>query len=228
VCKLVGIGNDEEECFHGGEPFWGYWRQNSSGGWTWSGTGAGGATVSDGDVEGWAWGTGNDGGSHQQPPATSHESVCGADEEPDPGSGSKPRPGRPKTGESKTGGGGSGGDSTGGSTTPSDAATEDSPSETIDNGLGDEAAGSEEPTREDPKKNAGERAQAKPGREPSDPEPHSEPLAAVSPSPSPQAAATGSSSPGGPPVAGIVGLALAILLSLAGAWFLKRKHAPVG
>lgn len=80
VCQLQGVGPEGQDCFADHPNFWGYWRGDPSGGWTWSGTGAGSTTVEPGDVEGWSWGSGQDGSSHQQPPVTTYSSVCGAPE----------------------------------------------------------------------------------------------------------------------------------------------------
>ncbi|MBW3595314.1 MAG: hypothetical protein KY391_07015 [Actinobacteria bacterium] len=84
VCQLAGVGYDSDECLEEGPEFWGYWRGDGSGGWDWSSSGGNATTVRDGDVEGWAWGTGNDGSSHPSPPATTFESVCGARSGGDP------------------------------------------------------------------------------------------------------------------------------------------------
>jgi len=77
VCQLAGVGYESDECLKEGPEFWGYWRGDGSGGWDWSSSGGNATTVEDGDVEGWAWGTGNDGSSHPAPPATTFPSVCG-------------------------------------------------------------------------------------------------------------------------------------------------------
>lgn len=83
VCVLAGVGYESDECLKEGPEFWGYWRGNGSGGWNWSSTGAHMTVVEDGDVEGWSWGTGQDGSSHPQPPATKFGSVCEvAEDEP--------------------------------------------------------------------------------------------------------------------------------------------------
>lgn len=92
VCQLQGVGPEGDDCFDEMPYFWGYWRGDGNGGWDWSSTGAGSTTVQAGDVEGWSWGTGQDGNTHPQPPATTHASVCG--EAPPPKSGGKP--GKPK------------------------------------------------------------------------------------------------------------------------------------
>lgn len=95
VCMLAGVGTEGDDCFAEYPDFWGYWRGDGSGGWSWSSTGAGSTTVEDGDVEGWSWGSGNDGSSHAQPPVTRAGDVCPAAGEPrqepnqDGGSGDK-------------------------------------------------------------------------------------------------------------------------------------------
>lgn len=77
VCQLAGVGYESDECLEDGPEFWGYWRGDGSGGWEWSSSGGNATTVEDGDVEGWSWGTGNDGSSHPAPPDTTFASVCG-------------------------------------------------------------------------------------------------------------------------------------------------------
>jgi len=77
VCRLAGAGSSSNDCLEDDKPyFWGYWRGTGGGGWTWSNSGAGNTSVGPGDVEGWAWGTGMNGGSHPQPPNTDYEDVC--------------------------------------------------------------------------------------------------------------------------------------------------------
>jgi hypothetical protein len=77
VCQLAGVGYQSDECLNDGPEFWGYWRGDGSGGWEWSSGGGNSTVVRDGDVEGWSWGTGNDGSSHPAPPETTFASVCG-------------------------------------------------------------------------------------------------------------------------------------------------------
>lgn len=89
VCQLAGVGPDGGDCFADDPYFWGYWRGDGSGGWTWSSSGAGSTVVRDGGVEGWSWGTGRDGNSHPAPPATGFDGVCPA-APPPPSGGSKP------------------------------------------------------------------------------------------------------------------------------------------
>ena len=76
VCMLANVGADGDDCFGKYPDFWGYWRGDASGGWEWSSVGAGSTVVSDGDVEGWSWGRGQDGSTHPPPPATKFDDVC--------------------------------------------------------------------------------------------------------------------------------------------------------
>jgi hypothetical protein len=76
VCMLAGTGTTDGDCFGDYPDFWGYWRGNGSGGWTWAASGAATTTVHDGQVEGWSWGTGDSGASHPRPPNTTFSSVC--------------------------------------------------------------------------------------------------------------------------------------------------------
>ncbi|MEP7060733.1 MAG: hypothetical protein ABI828_08375, partial [Actinomycetota bacterium] len=116
VCMLNGVGGPAgDDCLTGQSQFWGYWLGNGSGGWTWSSTGAGSVTVHDGDVQGWAWGSGIDGTTHQQPPATSLTDVCTTSLSPTP----RPTPGGGHGGN----GGGNGVGSGGGNANPSGPST---------------------------------------------------------------------------------------------------------
>lgn len=76
VCMLANVGAEGDDCFGKYPDFWGYWRGNGSGDWEWSSVGAGSTVVSDGDVEGWSWGRGQDGSTHPPPPATEFDDVC--------------------------------------------------------------------------------------------------------------------------------------------------------
>ena len=70
VCRLANVPDEEpsERCLDDHEEFWGYWRwDDSQRSWYWSGTGAAGTRVEDGDVEGWAYGAGRSGTTHQKP-----------------------------------------------------------------------------------------------------------------------------------------------------------------
>jgi hypothetical protein len=89
VCMLAGIGPTGDDCFEDYPDFWGYWRGTPQGEWTWSTTGADATTVEDGDVDGWAWGSGDGPDSHPQPPPTAFSDLCAersppAAEEPEP------------------------------------------------------------------------------------------------------------------------------------------------
>jgi len=91
VCSLAGVGVDGGDCFGEYPEYWGYWRGDGRGGWTWASSGAGSATVGDGDVDGWVWGTGDSGATHGRPPRTRIDTVC-ATPEPDPEPSSEPSP----------------------------------------------------------------------------------------------------------------------------------------
>jgi hypothetical protein len=85
VCMLNGVGGPSgDDCLTGQTQFWGYWIGNGSGGWNWSSTGAASVGVHNGDVQGWAWGTGIDGSTHPQPPAISLTDVCAPTPSPKP------------------------------------------------------------------------------------------------------------------------------------------------
>ena len=81
VCQLANIPESpRSRCLRQGDPFWGYWKGDGDGGWNWSGEGANKSEVRDGDVEGWAWGEGFDGRTHQSPgedgERITFESIC--------------------------------------------------------------------------------------------------------------------------------------------------------
>lgn len=131
VCQLAGVGPESDDCFADHPNFWGYWHGDGSGGWQWASTGAGSHTVEPGDVEGWSWGSGNDGSTHQQPPATTFASVCPES----PGGGGTSGGKKEGSGNKPSGGGGkqsapntstSAGEQPGsaGGESPSDAASE--------------------------------------------------------------------------------------------------------
>ena len=200
VCQLAGVGPEGDDCFADYPDFWGYWRGSESGGWTWSPTGAGTTSVEAGDVEGWSWGSGQDGSSHQQPPLTTFEDVCGAPsvdgEEPEPDDVSVTDPDETDGGNGPGGGGDPG----------SEAVTEgDEPAEAPD------LAGSELPDTREPGTSDASSEDAGPdpslAEEPTtEPQPH---VALVARSDDPEEP--------GPPVAGLVGLGLAIGLGITAA-----------
>lgn len=81
VCKIGGDGCNypAEPCFckfGGGQQgqYWAYWQQ-VEGAWKYSAQGAGSVRVRDGDVNGWAWGTGNV-QSGAQPPLQTFAQIC--------------------------------------------------------------------------------------------------------------------------------------------------------
>jgi hypothetical protein len=76
VCRLAGVGPQGDDCFADYPDFWGYWRGDGHGGWTWSSTGAASTAVRDGDLNGWVWGRGDTGTTHPRPPSLTVENVC--------------------------------------------------------------------------------------------------------------------------------------------------------
>lgn len=83
VCKIGGDGCafPAEPCFckfGGGQQgqYWAYWRLNGAA-WQYAAQGASSIRVTNGDVNGWAWGTGS-AQSGAQPPITTFEQICPA------------------------------------------------------------------------------------------------------------------------------------------------------
>jgi hypothetical protein len=76
VCRLAGVGPQGDDCFADYPDFWGYWRGDGHGGWTWSSTGAASSAVLDGDLNGWVWGRGDTGTTHARPPSLTVGDVC--------------------------------------------------------------------------------------------------------------------------------------------------------
>jgi hypothetical protein len=113
VCQLAGVGPAGDDCFADHPDFWGYW-QWTGGGWHWSSVGAGSSTVTDGEIEGWSWGSGQTGATHPQPPVRTFVDVCGSPPQSAPPSPAGGSPGSGGQGASGGGGGGSGGGSPGG------------------------------------------------------------------------------------------------------------------
>ncbi len=82
VCKIgtEGCNYPAEPCFckcQGGADclYWAYYHLKN-GKWDYSPVGAGSYYVHDGDVEGWAWGSGTFGSSGAQPPLIPFDSIC--------------------------------------------------------------------------------------------------------------------------------------------------------
>jgi hypothetical protein len=76
VCRLAGVGPQGDDCFADYPDFWGYWRGDGHGGWTWSSAGAASTTVADGELDGWVWGSGDTGTTHARPPSLTVADVC--------------------------------------------------------------------------------------------------------------------------------------------------------
>ncbi|HEY0739017.1 MAG TPA: hypothetical protein VGD69_29125 [Herpetosiphonaceae bacterium] len=83
VCKIGGDGCafPAEPCFckfGGGQQgqYWAYWRLNGDA-WRYSAQGASSVRVANGEVDGWAWGTGNV-QSGAAPPVTTFDQICPA------------------------------------------------------------------------------------------------------------------------------------------------------
>lgn len=83
VCKIGGDGCafPAEPCFckfGGGQQgqYWAYWRLNGDA-WRYSAQGASSVRVTNGDVDGWAWGAGNV-QSGAAPPVTTFDQICPA------------------------------------------------------------------------------------------------------------------------------------------------------
>ena len=206
VCMLAGVGPTSDDCFEQNPDFWGYWRGDGSRGWTWSGTGGGSTTVGDGDVEGWAWGSGQDDSTHPKPPSTTYTSVCGS---PDPEPSSSPDPTTRKRGSKKGSGGAPGSD--------------------VGTGAGNEdlAAGGPAVTPADRRKHRAVR-NSSPNRAPVVDGSSAASPSSTSERSAPQkdvvATAPKDQESGGPPVAGLIGLALAASLGIATSIALRRRR----
>ena len=219
VCMLSGVGSEEEECFEAGEPYWGYFRGDGSGGWIYSAAGPASTSVEPGDVEGWAYGGGN-ASSHPRPPDTTYTSVCGA-------SAGSPGAGGEKTGEDASGGSGHSGDAGAAGSGPGGGAT--APTSSPD------PAASAPTTPAGPSSGASSaRPSASARSESSNPrasDPHGHPELRASPKEPPRAGpgrgtAAGRRPGGGshaPPPAGMIALAAALLLAAAG-FVLNRRR----
>jgi hypothetical protein len=123
VCQLAGVGPDGDDCFGDFPSFWGYWHGSGDDGWSWATTGAGSASISDGERDGWSWGTGASGATHAAPPAEGIDAIC-ASSSPSP----SPSPTHGGGGGSGHGGGSGGGHSPGAGGQQSPKASPSSPS----------------------------------------------------------------------------------------------------
>jgi len=76
VCRLAGVGPQGDDCFADYPDYWGYWRGDGRGGWTWSSSGAASTQVGDGALDAWVWGSGDSGVTHPKPPSLGIDDVC--------------------------------------------------------------------------------------------------------------------------------------------------------
>lgn len=75
VCGIAGVGCPADNCLCAYPPsYWHYWLRQPNG-WRSSPVGASTRTLSDGDVDGWVWPTGDADGS-VPPPALTFEQIC--------------------------------------------------------------------------------------------------------------------------------------------------------
>lgn len=216
VCALEGVGvTDSSDCFADMPDYWGYWVGNGSGGWNWSGTGADNVSISPGDVQGWTWGTGKDGSSHPQPPATDYEDVC-------------------KVKDSGGGGGGShSGDGSGGSNTAGNSHDGNTGSGGGGSTQGSTGGGQQNPSAEENGGGAGQGGEAGPNsstlagtsKSPVAQTSPAEPSQGGEPSPIVIAGPISRRSSGGPPFGGVVVLLLAALLGIAGTYMTRGRNA---
>jgi hypothetical protein len=227
VCELAGVGTQDDDCFSEYPDFWGYWHGDGSGGWSWAGSGAASYQVKDGDVEGWSWGSGSDGDTHNRPPDTTFESVCGYRPQTpsggDDNGGSQPKhhdsdgDGSHDGGQKKTSSNDGGKRKTHGSgkSAPVVVQPEVTPTPTEPQSGPDTAEKKEGRVEKKHKKGSGAAAEQK-----------SVAAEDATPSPAPSFEALPASArtdDGGPPVAGLIGIALAALCMGAAAFVIKRR-----
>lgn len=223
VCELAGVGTEDDDCFSEYPDFWGYWHGDGSGGWSWAGSGAGSHTVKDGDVEGWSWGSGSDGSSHPSPPSATFMSVCGyrpqapAAGEGDDGAPKHERDPQHRKKKDRPAGserGRNDGQKTSGSEKGSEGQAPVTPEAQPEEGPSGDA------------QTAGSREEKKKERSTRSKDDAAGPEVGVAPTPSPPFGALPASArtpDEGPPVAGLVGVAGALVLIGAAALVLKRR-----
>jgi hypothetical protein len=68
VCSIAETGCPADDCFCAIPDYWSYWHF-LEGTWQYSGSGAQGYTVGDGDIEGWSW-------EGEPPPTLSFDQIC--------------------------------------------------------------------------------------------------------------------------------------------------------
>jgi hypothetical protein len=102
VCRLAGVGPQGDDCFADYPDYWGYWRGDGRGGWTWSSSGAASTQVGDGALDAWVWGSGDSGATHPKPPSLGIDDVCvpstATPTAPPPAARSTPPPPAPSSG----------------------------------------------------------------------------------------------------------------------------------
>jgi hypothetical protein len=97
VCRLAGVGPAGDDCFADYPEFWGYWHGDGHGGWSWSSAGGLDTRVGDGDLDGWVWGDGDTGGTHEAPPRAAIDDVCEPAPAPSPSTSAPPGAPPPST-----------------------------------------------------------------------------------------------------------------------------------
>ena len=205
VCMLANVGAEGDDCFGKYPDFWGFWRGDGNGGWTWSSVGAGSTLVRDGDVQGWSWGSGQDGSTHPKPPPTRFDDVCKpapVRTEEDPGQ--EPKQGSESSSSSATSDGG--GDGTGSRNVPT-------------RGQRKALGRTEEPPQESgvSEKRRTTRTATAPGRAPG--------AAATAPgAPTGAVTATDSTPAEGPPIAGLAAVAVVAVLGAGGTIAMRRRR----
>jgi hypothetical protein len=105
VCMLADVGVSGGECFEDYPDFWGYWHGDGQGQWGWSSTSPASYRVNDGMLEGWVWGPGDSGSTHEQPPELTPADVCAAEQSVTPSPPKSTAAPDPSSGSGGTGGG---------------------------------------------------------------------------------------------------------------------------
>jgi hypothetical protein len=208
VCQLDGVGVTGGDCFADYPNFWGYWHGDGAGGWSWAGGGGATFRVGDGDVEGWAWGSGDTASTHPAPPSTRADDVCPPVDPPEPAPSHEPDP------PSQQGGGA--GDASGGGA-PSVAAPQPSTGPACPSGSPDERS----------RDRAEERARERERDREVVAEPDAAPAATTDDG---ELRATGTQLPTdeGPPIGLAAAIALGLALGAAGWWRIRRAAVDAG
>jgi hypothetical protein len=218
VCMLNGVGTTSGDCFADYPDFWGYWHGDGDGEWVWGSSAAATFDVANGDIEGWVFGSGDSGTTHDRPPPLASGDVCPVVADPSSIAPSAP----PDGGGSDEGIGGS---STGGAAS-GDAGTQPGP---VPSGVEDATVDGGDHTGPTPAAGGahGEHGEPSDLRRRAD-EPESPSAAGPS---SPETGQIRASFPlaggrAGPPPGMLVAIALGTLLGGAGWWRLRRARQP--